>query len=75
LNHAIRSTGERLFFLPKYSPGLIPFEMLFAKLKHLMRKGARRTGDTISNSIGEILATVTPRECANCFKEAGYEGA
>ena len=73
VRRAIRSAGARLFFLPKYSPDLNPIEMLFAKLKHLLRKAARRTEETISNAIGEILTTVTSRECANYFKEAGYD--
>src|SRR5260370_34062277 len=34
----IRSTGAKLFFLPKYSPDLNPIEQAFAKLKHLLRK-------------------------------------
>jgi transposase len=34
----IRSTGAKLFFLPKYSPDLNLIEQVFAKLKHLLRK-------------------------------------
>ena len=37
----IRSAGAKLFFLPKYSPDLNPIEQVFAKLKHLLRKGCR----------------------------------
>jgi transposase len=36
---AIRAAGAHLFFLPPYSPDLNPIEQLFAKLKHLIRKG------------------------------------
>src|ERR1700746_763086 len=43
----IRSTGAKLFFLPKYSPDLNPIEQVFAKLKHLLRKAAARTVDTV----------------------------
>ena len=39
----------------QYSPDLNPIEMLFAKLKHLLRKAARRTDDTVCNAIAEIL--------------------
>ncbi len=31
---AIRKTGARLLFLPKYSPDLNPIEQVFSKLKH-----------------------------------------
>jgi putative transposase len=75
VRQAIRSTGARLLFLPKYSPDLNPIEMLFAKLKHLLRKAAKRTEDTICNAIGEILASITSQECANYFQQAGYDTA
>ena len=38
----IRTTGAKLFLLPKYSPDLNPIEMLFAKLKHWLRQAAGR---------------------------------
>ena len=70
---AIRATGAKLFFLPKYSPDLNPIEMLFAKLKHLLRKAARRTKDTISDAIAQTLDSVTAKECLNYFATAGYD--
>lgn len=72
VRHAIRKAGAKLFFLPKYSPDLNPIELLFAKLKHLLRKAARRTTDAVCSAIGQILDTVTSKECANYFTEAGY---
>ena len=68
----IRSTGAKLFFLPKYSPDLNPIEQVFAKLKHLLRKAAARTVETVCAAIGEILAAFTPEECANYFTNSGY---
>ena len=73
VRRAIRATGARLFFLPKYSPDLNPIEQLFAKLKHLLRKAAARTVDTVSSAIGRILDMITPQECQNYFVEAGYD--
>ena len=69
----IRAAGAKLFFLPKYSPDLNPIERLFSKLKHLLRKAAQRTKDTICNAIAEILETVTQQECRNYLIEAGYD--
>ena len=66
--------GARLFFLPKYSPDLNPIEMFFAKLKHWLRKAARRSCDAIYNAIAAILLDVSPSECANFFTHAGYGG-
>jgi len=68
----IRSAGAKLFFLPKYSPDLNPIEQVFAKLKHLLRRAAARTGEAICLALGKILQTFTPEECANYFANSGY---
>ncbi len=73
VRRAIRDAGARLLFLPKYSPDLNPIEQLFAKLKHLLRKAAARTADTVCDAIGRILDIVTPQECRNYFTDAGYD--
>ena len=72
LRELIRSTGAKLFFLPKYSPDLNPIEQVFAKHKHLLRKANARSGEAIRAAIGEILRTFTPQECANYFTNSGY---
>jgi len=69
---AIRGAGARLFFLPKYSPDLNPIEQVFAKIKHLLRKAAARTQETVSDAIGQTLDAFTPDECANYFRNSGY---
>ncbi len=68
----IRSVGARIFFLPKYSPDLNPIEQVFAKLKHLLRNAAARTGDAICAAIADALDAFTPQECANYLKNSGY---
>ncbi len=73
VRQAIRSAGAKLFFLPKYSPDLNPIEQVFSKLKHLLRKAAARTTDTVCAAIGQLLDTYTPQECKNYFNNAGYE--
>ena len=70
---AIRAAGARLFYLPKYSPDLNPIEQFFAKLKHWLRKAAKRSTDAVYDAIGPILDTVTSVECANYFANAGYD--
>lgn len=72
VRRAIRAVGAKLLFLPKYSPDLNPIEQLFAKLKHFLRKAQPRTRDAIYDAIGEILKTVTDRECSNYLVNAGY---
>jgi transposase len=68
----IGSAGAKLFFLPKYSPGLNPVEQIFAKLKHLLRVAAARTVEAICAAVGKILGAFALEECANYFKHSGY---
>jgi transposase len=72
IRQLIRSVGAKLLFLPKYSPDLNPIEQVFAKLKHLLRKAAARTVETVCAAIGELLGTFSNAECANYFKNSGY---
>lgn len=73
VRHAIRKAGAKLFFLPKYSPDLNPIEQLFAKLKHWLRKAAKRNVEAVCDAIGDILNRVTPVECSNYFANSGYD--
>jgi len=75
VRRAIRGAGARLLLLPKYSPDLNPIEQVFAKLKHFLRKAARRTVDTVCDAIGKILDAITATECLNYFENAGYRSS
>jgi len=72
VRRAIRDAGAKLFFLPKYSPDLNPIEQVFSKLKHLLRKAAARTLETLTAAVGELLGAFTAEECANYFVNSGY---
>ena len=72
IRQAIRKAGAKLFFLPKYSPDLNPIEQVFAKLKHLLRKAAARTIETLTAAVGELLGAFTAKECSNYFVKSGY---
>ena len=73
IRRAIKAAGAKLFFLPKYSPDLNPIEQVFAKLKHLLRKAAARTVETVCAATGQLLDAFTPEECSNYFTNAGYK--
>ena len=49
-----------------------PDRQVFAKFKHLLRKAAARSAETIYVTIGKILPAFTPTECANYFRNSGY---
>ena len=69
---AIKAAGARLWFLPPYSPDLNPIEQTFAKIKHWMRMAQKRTTEEVWRHVGCLLGTISPEECANYFKNAGY---
>ena len=58
--------------LPPYSPGLNPIEMMFAKLKALLRKAKERMVTKLWDRIGVVLDEFTPQECANYLAHHGY---
>ena len=67
-----RARGAQLLFLPPYSPDLNPIEKLFSKLKALLRAAAERTVDALWDRVGEILNLISPAECQNYIRHAGY---
>ncbi len=69
---AIEAAGARLLYLPPYSPDLNPIELLFAKLKTLLRKAAERTIEALWDRIGTLLDAFSAQECANYFRHDGY---
>jgi len=69
---AIEAAGAELRYLPPYSPDLNPIEQFFAKFKALLRKAAARTVNALIAAIADILAEVTPKECANYLANQGY---
>jgi len=72
VRRAIRRAGAHLLFLPPYSPDLNPIEMLFAKLKTLLRKQDARSIAAVWHKIGDLLAEFSPAECVNYIKHAAY---
>jgi transposase len=69
---AIEAVGATVKFLPAYSPDLNPIEMAFAKIKALLRAKALRTVAALWNALGNIAESISPDECRNFFRHAGY---
>ncbi len=69
---AIEAAKAELLYLPPYSPDLNPIEMLFSKLKTLIRRGAWRTQEALWKGIGEAMRQISSQECKNYLTHAGY---
>jgi transposase len=72
VRQAIAAAGASILDLPPYSPDLNPIEQLFAKLKALLRKAAARTKEELWSTIGRLLATIPPSECARYLHSCKY---
>jgi transposase len=68
----IEGAGATVLFLPPYSPDLNPIEMIFAKLKQLMRSLACRSRDALWQTMQSLLDQITASDAANCFRHCGY---
>jgi transposase len=64
--------GQKLIFLPLYSPDLNSIEMAFCKLKSCFRKSAARTIDDLRMAIGNICNLFTVEERSSYVTAAGY---
>lgn len=69
---AIEAVDAKVRYLPAYSPDLNPIEMMFAKLKALLRKAKERAVDKLWDRIGVLLDEFSPKECANYLAHDGY---
>lgn len=68
----IEAAGAELLYLPPYSPDLNPIEMIFSKIKQLLRSLAARTQSALWESVQSVLDKITPADAIHCFRHAGY---
>ena len=78
IQRQIESAGARVLYLPPYSPDLNPIEMIWSKVKGLLRTIAARTVDALHEAFGVAFAAVTAGDILGCFRHCDYatnEGA
>jgi transposase len=68
----IRAAGASVEFLPAYSPDLNPIEMMWSKVKALLRAVEARTHPDLLAAIGAALRQVTAQDAAHWFAHCGY---
>jgi len=69
----IESAGAQLLFLPPYSPDLNPIEMVFSKIKQLLRSLGCRTADALWGAMQSVLDQVSASDATHCFQHCGYQ--
>jgi transposase len=68
----IEAAGSEVRFLPAYSPDLNPIEMMWSKVKSLLRKTQARNHADLLVAIASALNAVTPRDALGWFAAFGY---
>lgn len=68
----IRQASADVRFLPAYSPDLNPIEMMWRKVKALLRKAQARTRSDLLLAIASALNAVTPQDPLGWFTSCGY---
>jgi transposase len=68
----IKQAGAEVRFLPAYSPDLNPIEMMWSKVKALLRKAQARTRPDLLLAIASALNAVTPQDAFGWFAACGY---
>ncbi|MDR0797355.1 MAG: IS630 family transposase [Nitrososphaerota archaeon] len=64
--------GAFVWFLPAYSPDLNPIELLWSKVKSVLRKLKARTHEELQKALKTAFDTITPIDIKNWFKHNGY---
>lgn len=68
----IEQAGAEVRFLPAYSPDLNPIELMWSKVKALLRKAQARNHADLLAAIASALAAVTPQDALGWFVHCGY---
>lgn len=77
--HHVKSVQEILhaaglipLYLPPYSPDMNPIEMLWSKLKSILRKWAVRSMADLPDAVRPAFSLVCPDDCHHWFAADGY---
>jgi len=68
----IRAAGASVEFLPAYSPDLNPIELMWSKVKAILRAAEARSAPDLLTAIGQALRRVTAQDAAHWFAHCGY---
>lgn len=69
----IKNTGATIIYLPAYSPDLSPIEMMWSKIKNILRKFAARTQESFFTAIQTAFNSIEKSDLFGWFKHCGYK--
>ena len=68
----ITAAGATARFLPAYSPDLNPIEMMWSKVKALLRASEARTPEELQRAIAAALGQIRAQDAVGWFAACGY---
>ncbi len=69
----IESKNAQVMYLPPYSPDFNPIEMMWSKVKSILRKIKAESLDCLNGAIKTALHAITKSDAQAWFKKAGCE--
>jgi transposase len=70
----IESSGAKVILLPPYSPDLNPIELMWSKLKQIIRGFAPKTIRAFHKALKKALSTITSSDLHGWFRHCGCLG-
>ena len=64
----IEAKGCKLLYLPSYSPEFNPIEMMFSKVKALVRGWGKRSGEELVQAVWDALAADSRSDILSWFR-------
>jgi len=64
--------GASVLWLPPYSPNFSPIELMWSKIKAVLRAAKARTHEELEQALVTALKLVTAADCEGWFKHCGY---
>ena len=71
VKETFEEAGIHYLYLPPYSPDMNPIEMLWSKIKSILRKLEIRTAEGLPDAIASAFQQVSPSDCLGWFSAAG----
>jgi Transposase and inactivated derivatives len=72
ITEAIKTAGAFVLFLPPYSPDLNPIEMMWSKIKAILRKLKIREKEALDQAIAFAFDCVSLSDISGWFEHDGY---
>jgi transposase len=69
----IQATGAEIIYLPPYSPDLSPIELMWSKIKAILKKHAAPTADIFQNAMHEAFHAVKLSDLQGWYRHCGYK--